>query len=205
MSRLTDLRDALLRLDFANDDHWTEDGLPKLEAIDIDPPPTRVEINKFSIFRRKPAAVPVQAVNGATKPATPEEIEAAQAAAQVAETNLAAARADVVRLTARLRTVRAVAASALTAWQRATGKLLTQGDLVRATLAAEQARKLALANGEIEPQRPARVADSDIDRMAQRYGDGNTFARKRNRTGASRGAYPASRRGELIPKLPSQR
>jgi hypothetical protein len=109
MSRFDDVRAALERLDNENDLHWMPDGTPRLDAlVHLEPLPTREEINKFSVTRRKPE--PVSDVVESAPTMTPDE---ARAAITEAESNLFAARQDVQRLASKQKIDRANAAQAI--------------------------------------------------------------------------------------------
>src|ERR1700687_5653468 len=112
MSRFDLVRAALDRLDHSNDDHWMPDGTPRLDAlVHLEPLPTREEINKFSVTRRKPEPTPDVVESAPPMPAlTPDE---ARAAIIEAENTLFVARQDVHRLAAKQKVDRAAASEAI--------------------------------------------------------------------------------------------
>lgn len=106
------------------------------------------------------------------------------------EQDLIAARAAVVEWTYDVRAKRAVFAKALV-WFQAAFPVMDRAQLVRDHIASEQAQKMKLARGEIEPAQRPRVANSYIDRLgaASAQGNADDFTRRNFvKTGYRRGA-----------------
>lgn len=58
-----EIRAALAKLDPKNEDHWTENGLPRLDALGLTPLPKRVEVTEAApLYTRANPVVPVEAV-----------------------------------------------------------------------------------------------------------------------------------------------
>jgi hypothetical protein len=125
-------------------------------------------------------------------------IESAVEAVNDAAAAFIAARAHVVTCQTAVRVKRQSVAAAI-ANGRASFPIISREQLVRQELAANQAHKLALARGEIEPAEAPRIANSIVGRTAA-YGRGtdtNAFMHGQLRTGF--------RRGGTTRRLPSDR
>lgn len=144
--------------------------------------------------------------------AVTETAEAASAVPPVSVLSVNEANAQLAMAQARFRQslekqrkARGVVATAIAAWQKAVGGTPSHTELVREHLKGEAMRREARARGEL-PQITSKPGPSYLDRArfwAPR-GDGNDFARRQMRVGASRGAYPASQRGRQLPKVQSE-
>jgi hypothetical protein len=107
-------------------------------------------------------------------------------------------RIEIRTLTDDRMRARGVLGQCIADFQNGLGPKLTPQDLIRQHLAASVAERQRKRDiGDPNPQAD-NCGPSFLDRQSQRYGDGETFARKQHRTGHSRGAYPSSMRGAKV-------
>lgn len=95
MSNDSKIREALSQLDVSNDNHWTADGLPRLDTVKMlaaDQSITREHVNaalpgftRAGVVRTEAAPGGVQAAGAAEKPVAGTAIGSEQAQAQAAE------------------------------------------------------------------------------------------------------------------------
>ncbi len=185
---MTDLTQLLeTKLDDANPDHWTEDGTPRLSVVQKVTgiaKLTRADIDATGRVRKMvsaPADTPA-AID------TEEQVNLKTIALQAARNRVADARANLLAK-------RKIQADTIMAWM-ATHPIKTQETVHRENIAREQARKLAIIRGEIDPEivEPIRPA-SHLDAILQSGGRGGSCNYGYRRpAGALRGA-----------KLPSQK
>jgi hypothetical protein len=191
------LRLTLQGLDDADPTLWDVDGFPILDQVKRlsgIPRLSRQELNEIGRVRdMSRVSGPKSAKsNGHDTVAAISEAEAAEAVAD-AQRALDVARDNERAANVRLRSARAGIGKAILEFQHGTKK--DAATIHREGCAREQARKLAVANGEIrENEMPLPAFQSAID--AQAY-----FSKG----GKAGGKYNAYRRGASPVRLPSQR
>lgn len=154
------LLEALAQLDDSNPEHFTTEGLPRVDVVQRltgDDTITRADISKAGRVRQAKRATPkgLEAV---------PTLEGSLAAIDCADANLQAARARVYKLEADLKARNAELAEVIVEWQSLPEFERTAEDVLRANLKRDWDRKLAIAEGRAQPD-PVPVAEvpSELD------------------------------------------
>jgi hypothetical protein len=143
----------------------------------------------------KPPPAAAAAVKPVPQPPAEAAIAAAERQVRKAELALDGARAVVVRAQRTVKATRSDLAQALAAWQRGLTPRTPEA-VAREQIAANQAYKLAVVNGEIAPPEQPRIGRSAVDVTAH-YGHGGSIDGSRG-SAFRRGSFPASARGRRI-------